>query len=948
VRRTVAPLLLGALAVLVAAPAPAVTITIVNTDAAGQGLNDPTPATPVGGNPGTTVGEQRLNVFKEAARIWGQILPGDIEIRVDASFTSTMDCDSTSAVLGGTAPTYVELDFSGAPVPGTWYVVAQANQIAREDLEAGQSHLTAQFNAKLGQTGCLDGHYFYYGFDTNTPSGDVNFLITSLHEFAHGLGFISLVDETTGKFCCTGQPLPDIFDAFVYDTAKGMSFNQMASDADRRASAIDTGNLVWTGPAANAAGSAYLTKKPFLYVTFPPAVAATIDVGTATFGAAITEGGVSGTLAATNPSDPGGSSSTDGCSALSNPSAVAGKIALVNRGTCNFTVKAKNAQNAGAIGVVIANYSASVVNMSGTDATVTIPVVSVSSTDASTLRASLPVSVKIGLDPSLRAGMNASGQLLLYAPNPVEAGSNVSHWDTSAIPNLLMEPNINSDLPIGVDITPDALRDIGWFGTSPSGPASYFLPSVAHSAGGTPTAPAFYTSDLFVANEGSLPASFTIKFLGHDVDGTSGAERTFNLAAGTAATYRDVLASVFGLTGNNYGALRIAADSSGLKIGSVTTTPTPDQTGAFGQSVPGLPAAQLVTPSAPGTIVGIREDDSFRTNLVLQNATSGPLDVDVALSADDGSSLGSLPRQSLPPLGMIQIGRIVEAITGARNTSNATLTLSTPTSGGAFTAFASLVNNGTNDPATLLAGAASTSGSATQIVPSVARTLGGTPTAPAFYTTDFFVANQGSQTAHYTLKFLAANTPDGRTGPEQSFTLLPGHADTYRDVLRTVFGLASNTDYGAIQITSDSAGLIIDSVTTTAAAAPLTGRFGQSVPGIPSSGWISLGGKGTIVGVREDATARTNLVLANASEINVEIDIALYADDGSQLGATRTEVLPPLGMKQIGRIIEAITGARNTANATLVLWTPTGGGRFTAFASLVNNGTNDPATILPQ
>ena len=39
------------------------TITIQNNDAAGTGFNDNTPAAPVGGNAGTTVGQQRLNAF---------------------------------------------------------------------------------------------------------------------------------------------------------------------------------------------------------------------------------------------------------------------------------------------------------------------------------------------------------------------------------------------------------------------------------------------------------------------------------------------------------------------------------------------------------------------------------------------------------------------------------------------------------------------------------------------------------------------------------------------------------------------------------------------------------------------------------------------------------------------------------------------------------------------
>ena len=56
---------------------------------------------------------------------------------------------------------------------------------------------------------------------------------------------------------------------------------------------------------------------------------------------------------------------------------------------------------------------------------------------------------------------------LLYTPDPVTPGSTISHWDTIAFPNQLMEPAINADLTHSVmppqDLTLPALRDIGWF-----------------------------------------------------------------------------------------------------------------------------------------------------------------------------------------------------------------------------------------------------------------------------------------------------------------------------------------------------------------------------------------------------------------------------------------------------------------------------------------------------
>jgi hypothetical protein len=49
----------------------------------------------------------------------------------------------------------------------------------------------------------------------------------------------------------------------------------------------------------------------------------------------------------------GNGTTTDACQAITNN--IAGKIALIDRGTCSFQSKAERAQNAGAVGVIIIN-----------------------------------------------------------------------------------------------------------------------------------------------------------------------------------------------------------------------------------------------------------------------------------------------------------------------------------------------------------------------------------------------------------------------------------------------------------------------------------------------------------------------------------------------------------------------------------------------------------------
>ncbi|HEX6279911.1 MAG TPA: carboxypeptidase regulatory-like domain-containing protein [Pyrinomonadaceae bacterium] len=64
----------------------------------------------------------------------------------------------------------------------------------------------------------------------------------------------------------------------------------------------------------------------------------------------------------------------------------------------------------------------------------------------------------------LTAGRQAStGRVALYTPNPMQGGSSISHFSTAASPNLLMEPNINSGLPLTLDLARQVMRDIGWY-----------------------------------------------------------------------------------------------------------------------------------------------------------------------------------------------------------------------------------------------------------------------------------------------------------------------------------------------------------------------------------------------------------------------------------------------------------------------------------------------------
>jgi hypothetical protein len=199
---------------------------------------------------------------------------------------------------------------------------------------------------------------------------------------------------------------------------------------------------------------------PTFTITAPPALARNYSLGTASFGAPLSD--ITGDLALIVD---GAGVTSDGCEPATNN--LTGKLAVVDRGTCGFTVKALNAQNAGAIGVIIVNNVAGVPapGLGGTDANVHITVIGITLEDGNTIKTALgqgTVTGRVFADRSLLAGADAQGRGLVYTPNPVVPGSSVSHWDTSATPNLLMEPAINGDLLHRPDLTLSLFRDIGW------------------------------------------------------------------------------------------------------------------------------------------------------------------------------------------------------------------------------------------------------------------------------------------------------------------------------------------------------------------------------------------------------------------------------------------------------------------------------------------------------
>ncbi len=204
-----------------------------------------------------------------------------------------------------------------------------------------------------------------------------------------------------------------------------------------------TGSPGAASRAISVANSTDGYASPKLHINAPESLVGDYPAGTASFGRLVN--GDTGDLVLVADAD----GRTIGCTApFANAIDVAGKIALIDRGTCSFDVKAKNAQDAGAIAVVIANNAAGDPPAMGVGTpaianAVTIPVLSITQALGVSIKAALPsAAVNVTFSPggdtvsasSSRGPRNAVP--LRLKPDVAAPGTNIPSAQTGRVCDL--------------------------------------------------------------------------------------------------------------------------------------------------------------------------------------------------------------------------------------------------------------------------------------------------------------------------------------------------------------------------------------------------------------------------------------------------------------------------------------------------------------------------------
>jgi len=219
------------------------------------------------------------------------------------------------------------------------------------------------------------------------------------------------------------------------------------------------------------------------------------------------------------------------------------------------------------------------------------------------------------------------------------------------------------------------------------------VPAAANAGG---SGGAFFVTTVDLYNRGSSAASFRFLWLPRGADNSDPARSTlFTLEPGQTMRFHNLLADVFGAT-DAVGAVAVLSDSDSLEVMSRTFNQT--EGGTFGQSLPGVPARELIPAGNSAAVMFLTEDGAFRSNLGLVNGIDSPITVQWELFAGDGSSLGT-GEVELAAWGNVQLNRVLADFAPIE----AAYTLVwTPTTGGAFTSYGSVLDEQTSDPTTVL------------------------------------------------------------------------------------------------------------------------------------------------------------------------------------------------------------------------------------------------------
>ncbi|HEX8154014.1 MAG TPA: PKD domain-containing protein, partial [Thermoanaerobaculia bacterium] len=429
-----------------------------------------------------------------------------------------------------------------------------------------------------------------------------------------------------------------------------------------------------------------------------------------------------------------------------------------------------------------------------------------------------------------------------------------------------------------------------------------------------------WRTELSIFNAGSDAANVLMIF----IPGAGGLVEARNalLLPKQSITYANALLDVFGLS-SGAGAIAIEAStvatSPDLRVSSRTFTN--GTIGTYGQAVPDVASQQL---GQTLYLTGLAANASYRTNIGLVNRSADPVAATLTLYDGSGDSVATA-NVTVPAKNFQQSG-LASYFTSIAGRSFDGLSLRVVAANAdALSAYASMIDNRTQDPVYVQGAAAPTGGSL--IVPAVGRAPGANGT---FWRSDVTLFNPSDERMLVAIRYLAAGA-DNRNVTSSSVSLSAHQTVVLEDILSAMGKTAGS---GALEVAwTASAGPVVGSRTYTSTEAG--GTFGQSIDPI-----ASYGSDVYVAGLRSDTSFRSNVGFVNGGTDAMNVSVELLSSTGSVIGSASFELKPK---SQTQMSVAALFPSVDAASiGTFTLRATANAPKLFAYGSIVDNASGDP------
>jgi PKD repeat protein len=419
-----------------------------------------------------------------------------------------------------------------------------------------------------------------------------------------------------------------------------------------------------------------------------------------------------------------------------------------------------------------------------------------------------------------------------------------------------------------------------------------------------------WRTELNVFNAGANASTVSLVFL--PSSGGSVISRSLFLAPRQSFTYANALLDLFGIA-TGAGALAIEATSAGTSADLRVTsrTFTTGFAGTYGQAVPDVHPEEL---ERTLYVTGMAASAGFRTNVGLVNRGASDVSTQLTLFNQTGSVLASksivLGANSFQQTPLTTVFPEIDG--GVYDVLTMRLTAA---SQDAVSAYASIVDNRTQDPIYIQAVPGGTDGAMT--IPVVGRSPGANGT---FWRSDVTLFNPSASSLAVTLRF---------NGTNKSVTIGGNDTVVLADIV-SQYGLTAAN--GALQISwTAAAGPVVTSRTYTSVDG---GTYGQSIDPV-----AAFSSRMFVPGLRNDDGYRSNVGFVNGGSETESVAVSLLSPSGTELARTSITVNP--GQLVQNSISSLFPGVGVAAGFTLVV-EGDANARVFAYGSMVDNGSGDP------